>query len=94
MSARHTTPHPLAGKTVTVTAELNGAEGPHEFRVEDWNDRVFGESWTHLSFHPAATVYAVRAGLEKLPLDNEVVYGKVGSFGHLVHVSEIQGGGA
>jgi hypothetical protein len=33
--------------------------------------------------------YAMRSGVAGLPVDNEVVYGKVGAFGHLAHVSEI-----
>lgn len=28
--------------------------------------------------------------MSQLPLDNEVLYGKVGQFGHLVHISEIE----
>ena len=42
--------------------------------------------------NPAALKYAVRAALREpasLPLDDEVVYGKVDIFGHLIHVSEI-----
>ncbi|MGW1158464.1 hypothetical protein ACWD5Q_06725 [Streptomyces sp. NPDC002513] len=93
MSAQHTTPHPLAGQTVTVRADLDG-EGPgaHAFRVEDWNDRLFGQSWMFMEGHPASLVYAWRSAMAGLPTDNEVVYGKVGPFGHLVHVSEIQDG--
>ncbi|MCQ9178713.1 hypothetical protein KMT30_06645 [Streptomyces sp. IBSBF 2953] len=90
----HNTPHPLAGQTVTVTAAVDGAQGPHQFRLEDWNDRVFGQSWTHMQGNPVSLAYAMRSGLTGLPLDNEVVYGKVGPFAHLVHVSEIQGGAA
>lgn len=93
MSAQHTTPHPLAGHTVTVKADLHGqGPGEHEFTVEDWNDRVFGQSWMLLEGHPAALVYAMRSAMAGLPTDNEVVYGKVHGLGHLVHVSEIQGG--
>ncbi|MGY5048242.1 hypothetical protein ACWDE0_21820 [Streptomyces sp. 900105755] len=95
MSARHTTPHPLAGETVTVKAKLDSSGiTEHEFRLEDWNDRLFGQSWMDMQSHPACLKYAVRSGLAGLPLDNEVVYGKVGHFGHLVHVSEIAGGDA
>ncbi len=91
----HTTPHPLAGQTVTITAALHG-EGPstHTFHVEDWNDRLFGQSWMFMEGHAASLAYAVRSAVAGLPTDNEVVYGKVGAFGHLVHVSEITGGGA
>lgn len=89
----HSQSHPLAGQTVTVipAASLYGHTGtdPVEFRVEDWNDRVFGRSWQVMAGNPACLGYAVRAALGGLPSDNEVVYGKVGSLGHLVHVDEI-----
>lgn len=88
----HAAPHPLAGQTVTLTASVHGQAGPHEFTVEDWNDRLFGQPWTDMVGHPASLAYAVRSAAAGLPLDNEVVYGKVGCFGHLVHVSEIAGG--
>ena len=35
-------------------------------------------------------IYAIRSAKCRLPIDNEVLYGKVGHFGHLIHVSEIQ----
>lgn len=73
-----------AGQTVTLRS---GAE----FRAEDWADRVFGRSWMMMNGNPCALKYAVRAGCENLPIDNEVVYGKVGAFAELVHVSEIDG---
>ena len=92
VSQTHPAPHPLAGRTVTINASINGVDGPHDFHLEDWNDRVLGQSWMFASYHPAAMAYAVRSGTAGLPADNEVVYGKVGSFGHLVHISEIQGG--
>lgn len=93
MPSSHPSPHPLAGQTVTVRAGLDDeGSGVHEFRVEDWNDRLFGASWMDMQGHPASLAYAMRSALGGLPLDNEVVYGKVGCFGHLVHVSEIQGG--
>ncbi|NEB92393.1 hypothetical protein [Streptomyces bauhiniae] len=89
----HNSPHPLAGQTVTVNAHLHGNSGPHEFTVEDWNDRVFGQSWAAMERHPASMAYAIRTAWENLPLDNEVIYGKVGPFGHLIHVTEIQDAG-
>jgi hypothetical protein len=38
--------------------------------------------------NPAALNYAMRAGTIGLPVDNEVVYGKIGYLGYLVHTSE------
>jgi len=87
----HKTKSPYAGQTVTVRADLHGeGAGVHEFVVEDWWDRLTGGSWMFADGNPAAMVYGIRSGVTGLPLDDEVVYGKVGLFGHLVHVSEIQ----
>ena len=95
MSARHDALHPLAGQTVTISADLHGSgSGEHSFEAEDWNDRLFGQSWMYMEGHPASLVYAMRSAVAGLPLDNEVVYGKVQGLGHLVHVSEIQDGAA
>lgn len=93
MSTSHTTPHPLAGQTVTIAADLHGEQTTdHEFHIEDWNDRLFGRSWMDMQGHPASLAYAMRSAVAGLPLDNEVVYGKVQGLGHLVHVSEIKDG--
>lgn len=82
---------PLAGKYVTVEADLYGeGAGFHTFRVEDWWDRLTGRSWMDSNGNPAAMNYAIRGGLSGLPIDDQVLYGKVGAFGHLVHVSEIK----
>jgi hypothetical protein len=40
---------------------------------------------------PRALIYSFRVGYSGLPLDDEVLYGKIGPFGHLVHISEIEG---
>lgn len=82
---------PLAGKTVTVNANIpQVGPGPHEYRVEDYWDRVSGGSWMFAEGNPAAMMYGIRSGMSGLPLDNEVLYGKIGAFGHLIHVSEVQ----
>lgn len=88
------TTHPLAGKTVTlndVTRDPSGEVVPGAtFRVEDYWQNVTGKSWTISEGNPAALKYALRTGLSggHVPLD-DVVYGKIGGFGHLVHVSEL-----
>lgn len=91
--AIHDTPHPLAGTTVKLSRDIHTnppCKAGDEFRVEDWVDRVYGHSWKVANGNPAAMIYGVRGGLhDKLPLDDEVLYGKVGALGHLVHVSEI-----
>ncbi|MDI9901338.1 hypothetical protein QM716_15880 [Rhodococcus sp. IEGM 1409] len=81
----HTEPHPLAGQTVEIKIEGETLE----YRLEDWWDRVHGSSWMFAYPNPAALKYAMRAGFAGLPVDDEVVYGKVDIFGHLIHVSEI-----
>lgn len=86
----HTESHPLAGKT--VTAVMKGTKGgPQtvEYRLEDWWDLLTGGSWMFAEGNPAALNYAMRSGFSALPVDDEVVYGKVGNLGHLIHVSEI-----
>ena len=85
----------LAGKTVKIRPEIKHPQDPNfggsDFRVEDWVDKIMGKSWMFCKGNPACLVYAVRTGLSetKVPTDDEVLYGKVGCFGHLVHVSEL-----
>jgi hypothetical protein len=83
----------LAGKTVTIGADIPHLGG-QQYRVEDWWDRVAGCSWMDSDGNPAALDYAVRTGSRgagAVPLDNEVLYGKVEGFGCLVHRTEIDG---
>lgn len=84
----HPNPHPLAGRTVTIqSGEFKDAQ----YRLEDWWDRVSGKSWMFAKGNPACIQYALRTslGIPPIPADDEVVYGKVGMFGHLVHQSEL-----
>jgi hypothetical protein len=97
----HSEPHPLAGRTVTV--ELKGPhhqlEGTtHEFEIEDWWDRISHKnlSWAESHGNWAAELFGIRVGqfknaTELLNKDqmNEVVYGKIGGYGNIVHQSEI-----
>lgn len=92
----HSETHPRAGQTVklnvasSLTAEKLTAElAGQEFVIEDWWDHLTGGSWMDAVGNPAALKYALRSGALFLPLDNEVVYGHVGPFGHLVHASEL-----
>lgn len=84
--AIHEAAHEAAGKTVII--KIGGELRP--YNVEDWWDRVAGKSWMDAQGNPAAIMYGMRSAHASLPIDNEVVYGKIGSLGHLVHVSEIQ----
>lgn len=79
----------LAGKTVKIKQQITKFGGA-EYRVEDWWDRVSGGSWMFAIGNPACIEFAVRTGLvDASPTDDEVLYGKIGSFGHLFHISEL-----
>lgn len=81
--AIHATPFPGAGQTYTWLSQT--------FVAEDWWDRVCGEPWASSAYNPAALTYAMRVmSGTTIPTDDEVVYGKVGPIGHLVHVSELK----
>lgn len=91
----HEIEHPLAGQIVKIKDGVtdpvqNQVVGGAEYRVEDWWDHLTGGSWRTAQGNMAAMQYATRAGLTGLPPDDEVVYGKIGAFGHLVHVSELE----
>ena len=90
----HTKSHSHAGKTVKIKPEVKHFQYPtfggSDFRLEDYWDILTGGSWMHANGNPAAMVYGMRAGMEGLPSDNEVVYGKVNGLGSLVHVSELE----
>ncbi|GAB1823542.1 hypothetical protein [Herbidospora sp. RD11066] len=77
--AGHAEPHPLAGSTIYL-------KSGSKFVVEDWWDRL-AEPW-QASGAPVAVAYKVRAEAAGLPLDNEVIYGKIGN-GLLIHETEI-----
>lgn len=93
----HQERHPAAGTTVSLRDDIEikhnllGNVAGNEFVVEDWNDRVLGRSWMHAEGNPTALLYAIRSGLSEhpLPIDDEVLYGKVDGLGMLVHVSEL-----
>lgn len=91
----HATPHPRAGQTVrlkdgTQDVVQGAVIGGATYRVEDWWDRIGGGSWMFSNGNPAAINYALRAATNDLPMDDEVVYGKIGFLGHIVHTSEIE----
>ena len=85
-----------AGKEIVINATLMLGEfnDPDKLNgktmiVEDWADRVFGESWGDMNGNPTALKYAMRAGLSGVPFGNEVLYGKVDGLAHLIHISEV-----
>jgi hypothetical protein len=90
----HENSHPLAGATVLIKdGVLDPVQemvvGGAEYRIEDWWDTLTGGSWQMAQGNIAAIQYALRVAGTGVPLDDEVVYGKIGGLGHLVHVSEL-----
>lgn len=87
----HLEPHAMADKAVVVLAKSIASETPQPmvFMVEDYWDRVSGRSWQTSVDSRAALAYGLRAGFAELPLDDEVLYGAIGSTTVLIHVSEI-----
>jgi len=90
----HNEQHPFAGKKMRIKA---GVKHPHHpdfagsiYHVEDWWDRLGLGSWMQCGSNTACLIYTRRLAINDLPMDNSVVYGKVGSFGHLLHVSELE----
>lgn len=78
----HDTPHKLAGKKVRLS---DGSD----YVIEDWADRVLGKSVWSADGNPAALEYAVRCAVKNFPIDDLTLYGKIGGFGFIRHVSEI-----
>jgi hypothetical protein len=94
----HVGSHPSAGETVILNETAKDPQrgivvAGAEFVLEDWYDYmdgrgIYGRSWmTDRTF--ATHWYAMRREANDLPLDDEVVYGHIGPYGHLVHVSEL-----
>ncbi len=86
----HKESHGLAGQTVKIKAD-DVCFGGAEYIIEDWHDIVMKISWKHDLRNPACLDYAVRAAKGDLPIDNEVLYGKIGLYGKLIHISQIAG---
>jgi hypothetical protein len=80
----HKAAHPLAGQTVILSS---GPYAGQEYRIEDYWDRVTGGSWMDASGNPGALQYAMLSLQTDVPFDDEVLYGKIGVFGHLVHTN-------
>ena len=82
----------FAGQTAKIRKDIQKFGGA-DFTIEDyWENVNGGTSWMNSNGNPAAMMYAIRTGSQdfKVPIDNEVVYGKIGALGHLFHVSELE----
>lgn len=93
----HQDSHPLAGQTVKVHPRLdhNLLVDGADFTVTDWVDRMDPEtSWSLPELaqrgNYAAKQYLARVDVCELPQDSEIVYGKIGGLGYIVHVSELE----
>lgn len=78
-------------KTVEVENISSPTAGVEKYEVEGYWDDLTGGSWMWANGNPAAIKYAMRSAAHgSLPFDDEVLYGKINGFGHLVHISEIK----
>ena len=88
--AIHTFPHPLADRPVTLIENNSlGIPTTEIYMIEDWWDSITGHSWQIATGNPVALEYSLRIANTSIPLDDEVVYGKLKGLGILIHVSEI-----
>lgn len=85
----HSKPHPLSNKIVRIN---KGSFQRRLFRLEDYWDRIDDcESWRKSAGeNPVAIFYALRVAKDRLPVNDEVVYGKIQGSGCLIHVSEFE----
>ena len=83
--------HPQAGKKVIVYPkhEIQNLVKEAIYELEDWWENIGEHSWYESAGNPACLQYTARSGMGNLPMDDEVVYGKIGHLGYLVHVSEL-----
>lgn len=82
VTSMHAESHTFAGQKVKLKTG-------QEYRLEDWWDRLGQGSWKAGVGNLACMQYALRIPRDNLPTDDEVVYGKIGAFGHLIHESEL-----
>lgn len=85
----------LAGVVVKLAHDIRTTRGVipagTEYMVEDWWDHLTGKSWGMSDANPACLIYAIRIATQEFPVppDDEVLYGHIDGFGHLVHMTEI-----
>ena len=91
----HSESSSLKGQTVKIKDWVKHPQdsnfGGSEIWIEDWWDKVSGQSWMFCQGNPACLIYAMRTGFSEkpIPTDDEVLYGKKDGLGHLIHISEI-----
>lgn len=82
----HRKSHPLAGETVVIAS---GTFEGHSFTIEDWWDRVAGESWIDCDENPTCAEYGMRAGADFDPLDDDVVLGHIDCAETIIHARHL-----
>lgn len=96
----HKSESPLRGVPVKLLDGLEAAMTPsyetielsgEEFVVDDWWDRVNGASWQDSTDKLSFTYNARQARAGYLPMDDEVLLGRIGNKEVLVHLAEIDG---
>jgi hypothetical protein len=82
-------PSPLKGKTVKIKDDVPKIGGL-TYEVEDWWQNLSGKSWKVSEGNPACMMYAMRIGSQGIPLDDDVLYGRIDdSSKGLLHLSEL-----
>ena len=82
----------FADQTLKIKEDANDIGGC-EFIAEDyWINIDPCRSWMISDGNPACLIYAMRIACGKIfiPLDDNVVYGKINGMGYLVHVNELE----
>ena len=73
---------------------VKGSLAGNEYIVEGYWDELEGESWLDTDFRPVILQYMMRVINEEHLKDyrecDEVLYGKIGRYGYIVHVNEIE----
>lgn len=59
-------------------------------KIEAIDHVVFGMDWFKCTGNPACMLYGMRVGLDGLPNEGKVYYGKVMGFGELVNEIELE----
>lgn len=77
----HPHPHELAGQTVLW--------GAYAFKVQDWWDRVSGQSWNDVPRKGPELTYALQMRRAGVPADDEVVVGTIGGDTVLLHNTQL-----
>lgn len=88
---KHKESSTLSGKSIKIKEDVNELGG-QSIIIEDWWDRVSGTSWMNANYNPACMSYGIRTGFSSrfIPIDDEVLYGKINGLGHLVHKIELE----